>query len=150
MPNICLAVKASFYPKGHLAWQAFSHLWIGDQLVYLFIFLIRAPLLVHSQHFFQLSKLYKQPLPSIIAPMQTLHSMWHYCTAQYVDTLIDIHVKAAFFLRCLIMCEMLYVEGFQFETPISMFAVLPDWMKHLGCRLNILLKGYMQSSKSLL
>lgn len=39
MPNICLAAKASFYPKGHLAWQTFSHLWIGDLLIYLFTYL---------------------------------------------------------------------------------------------------------------
>lgn len=51
MPTICLAVTTSFYPEGHLAWQAFSHLWIGDPLIYLFI-LIRAPLPVPSQHFF--------------------------------------------------------------------------------------------------
>lgn len=38
MPTICLAAKTSFHPEGHLAWQAFSHLWIGEPLVYLFIY----------------------------------------------------------------------------------------------------------------
>lgn len=52
MPNICLAAKASFYPEGHLAWQTFSHLWIGDLLIYLFIYLVGVPLPVLMQNFF--------------------------------------------------------------------------------------------------
>ena len=44
MPNIFLAAETRLYPEGHLAWQVFSHLWIGDPFLYIFIYLlIRAP-----------------------------------------------------------------------------------------------------------